>query len=278
MPHRRFTFRRSVKTVFSVGWSDFVLKYHGSFLGYLWSLIGPVVKFLVIYYVTRPFVHEDIEHFPLYLFLGIIIYEHFCNTTNGCISMLLSKQSIISKMAFPRVLLVYMVGWTNMIVFFTYFLIYVGFCFYFGVYPTWAYVYMPIILVQMTLIALGVGMILSAYSLRFRDIEHMWSLVLYVLFWLTPIFYPYRLDGPIWESFKHKFINFDSPSMTWLFEMFIQFQPLSIVITDARRIALYPEILPSAKHFVVFTFICIPVFLLGLWVFKRRSQHFVQEY
>lgn len=280
MAHTRFTLRRSIRTVFSVGWSDFVLKYHGSFFGYLWSLIGPLVKFFVIYFVTRRFANGDIHQFPLYLFLGIIIFEHFSNTTNGCISMLRSKQSIISKMAFPRILLIFMVGWTNMIVFMTYFLIFIGIGLYFGVHPSWTYVYLPVVLLQMTMVALGVGMLLSAYALKFRDIEHLWGLIVQVLFWLTPIFYSYELNAPLWQSFKEEFLNVGSVSMAWLFEMFIQFQPLSIIITDARRITLYQEVIgvPSWIHFGVFTAICLPIFLIGVWVFQYRSQYFVQEY
>ena len=65
----RFTWKHALKVVLVMGWSDFVLKYRGSFLGYLWSLAGPLVKFLVILYVFGPFVSPEIPEYPLYLFL-----------------------------------------------------------------------------------------------------------------------------------------------------------------------------------------------------------------
>jgi len=263
-----------------VGWHDFVLKYHGSVLGYLWSLIGPVVKFIVIYYVTRPFVSQGIHHYPLYLFLGIIIFEHFANTTTGCVVMLQQKQGIVSKIAFPRILLVFMVGWTNLIVFLTYLLIFVAFSLLFDVLPGWSYLLLPLLLVQMTLIALGVGTILSAYSLKYRDIEHLWSLVLYVLFWLTPIFYQHPSEGPMWQSFLKFVDEFGYPTLTRIFDGFVQFQPLSLLMLDARRILLYSDTsgVPSLEHLLAFTIICVAIFFYGIRIFRKRSPYFIEEY
>lgn len=280
MAHRRFTVRQCLLTVMVVGWHDFLLKYHGSVLGYLWSLIGPIVKFLVIYHVTRPFVADGIDNYPLYLFLGIILFEHFSNTTLGCVSMLLNKESMVSKIAFPRILLPLMVGWTNLIVFLTYFLIFIVFSMIYGTYPTWSYLWVPVILLQMTLISLGVGMVLSAYSLKYRDIEHLWSLVLYVLFWLTPIFYARPTEGPIWKSLLHFIDGFGYPSLTRIFDGFVQFQPLSLLMQDARRILLYSATagIPSAVHVIGFTCICFAMFWCGARIFRSRSRYFIEEY
>lgn len=280
MVQRRFTLQRAFTTVVIVGWHDFVLKYHGSILGYFWSLIGPVVKFTVIYYVTRPFVSEGIENYPLYLFLGIILFEHFANTTNGCVTMLQQKQGIVSKIAFPRILLIFMVGWTNMIVFLTYLLIFVAFCLLLGAMPGWSYLLLPLLLLQMTLIALGIGMILSAYSLKYRDIEHLWSLVLYVLFWLTPIFYQLPSDGPLLHSLMKFVDEFGFPTLSRIFDGFVRFQPLSLLMSDARRILLYSETagVPSPEHLVAFSLICIGIFYYGLRIFRKRSPYFIEEY
>jgi len=277
---RRYTLSRCLQTVWIVGWSDFVLKYHGSVLGYLWSLIGPLVKFIVIYYVTRPFVDAAIPNYPLYLFLGLIIFEHFCNTTTGCVSMLLNKESIISKMSFPRILLILIIGWSNLIVYLTYLLVFVAFSILLGVIPTVQYLQIPLLLLQMTLVALGVGMLISAYSLKFRDTEHLWALILYVLFWLTPIFYQYRLDAPLSVSVRTIFADMSIAPFHAFFNFFIHVQPLSILINDSRRILLYPDSIgaPTATHTIVFTGMCMAVFLIGARVFQSRSRFFVEEY
>ena len=93
-------------------------------MGYAWSLIGPFVKFLVILYVFGPYVRASVPFYPLYLFLGIIIWEHFSITTSHCISMLFEKQSMIQRHKFPHILLILATGWTNIIIFMTHVVIF----------------------------------------------------------------------------------------------------------------------------------------------------------
>jgi len=263
-----------------MGWSDFVLKYRGSFFGYLWSLIGPLVKFIVILYVFGPFVSPGIPQYPLYLFLGIIVWEHFVLTTTSCITTLYDKASIIQKLLFPRILLMLAAGWTNMIVFFTHFVIFLVFAFFIGVsFSVWQLAAV-LVLAQMFLLAVGIGMLLSAYSLKYRDIPHLWGVLSQVLFWLTPIMYQYRSEAPVSEAFLNLFRHPLQFTPVTIFDIFVRFQPLSLLVHDARRILLYPEQwgVPSVTHQFWFTLICIMIFTIGAIIFQRRSQHFLQEY
>lgn len=281
MVKSRFTFQHSVRVVCAIGWSDFLLKYRGSILGYLWSLIGPVVKFLVMLFAIGPYVSSTIPHYPLYLFLGLIIWEHFSNTTTNCMTMLFDKEVLITRMRFPRILLVLMVGWTNLVVFLTYLLIFLVSCFFAGIFPSWQqFLYLPLILLQMSLVALGVGMVLSAYSLKYRDVQHLWLVLLQMLFWLTPIFYPYKADRPLAAAFLQTVAHPNWSSYTNLFSDFVLLQPLSILINDARRASLFPEALavPSLAHAVGFTLVCGIIFFIGMRTFEKRSRYFVQEY
>jgi len=185
------------RIVWTLGWADFLLKYRGSILGYFWSLLAPLAKFLVFLYVFTVIFQVTIPNYPLYLFLGIIVWEYFTQTTVGCLSMPMEKSNIIQKIAFPRLLLIFAVGWTNMIIFLTYLLVYIVFALIAGVTPSWwGFLYFPALLVQMSLIFLGVGMILSSYALRYRDLPHLWNIVLQVLFWLTPITYAQTVSAP----------------------------------------------------------------------------------
>jgi ABC-2 type transport system permease protein len=275
-----FRFRQSARIVAALGWSDFVLKYRGSLLGYLWSFVVPLVKFLVILHVFRPFA-ADIPLYPLYLFLGIVLWEHFSLLTNACIRLPHDKALIIKKIAFPRVLLVLGTGWMHMIILITYL------CIFFIVFlllgngiPTSAIWYTPLLLVQTSLIALGVGMTLGSYALKFRDIEHLWNVLLTILFWLTPIMYQYQPARPLSQELP-LLLSLESVSSVWtVLDMFILFQPLSILIHDARRSILYPDTLgiPSLLHIGVFTLLCAGIFVIGLWIFRRRSLYFIQEY
>lgn len=275
-----YTIRQMTRIVWIVGWSDFLLKYHGSFLGYLWSLLGPLAKFLVIYYVFRPFIGTSIAQYPLYLFLGVIIWEYFTVTTSHCMSMLHEKSSFIQKISFPRILLIFIVGWTNLIIFLTHFLIFMTFAVLMGVQWSWYWIYLPVGLLHMTLLALGVGMFLASFSLKYRDIPHLWAIFSQVLFWLTPIMYGYAMDRPISEQFSRIGGMLHSFSLHAVFDVFVQFQPLSILIYDMRRTMLYgaEQGMPSLVHTLGVTIILGIMFVCGAVVFQRRSRHFLQEY
>ena len=274
-----FTFRHSLRVVLAMGWSDFVLKYRGSVFGYLWSLAAPLVKFLVILYVFGPFVQEDIPLYPLYLFLGIILWEHFTHTTTDCMAMLHDKKSIIQKIRFPRVLLIFSVGWTNAIVFLTHFCIFLVFAAVLGVPFFWMRLYTLLIFLQMTFLALGVGMFLASYSLKFKDIPHLWNVLAQVLFWLTPIMYPYPADRPFFQALLQVPGLIRDISLMRFFDLFVRFQPLSILIHDARRAMIFPfENIPSVLHALWFTGFCVLLFLAGTLLFVRRSKFFLQEY
>lgn len=266
--------------VFAMGWADFVLKYRGSALGYLWSLVVPLVKFLVMLHVFRPFV-SDIPYYPLYLFLGLILWEHFSLTTSACIGMLQDKAAIIKKVIMPRVLLILAVGWTHIIILCTYLLIFFSFCLFLGAgIPVVTLWYLPLLLVQSTFIALGIGMILSSYALKYRDIQHLWGVLLQVIFWLTPIMYAYKPDATLFSDLKTLLSGTHTLSFWSIFDIFIRFQPLSILTHDARRAFLYSAELnvPSWVHIGAFTATCAILFAAGFLVFQNRSKYFIEEY
>lgn len=270
-----------LRTVLALGWSDFVLKYRGSVLGYLWSLVAPLTKFLVILYVFQSVMGVRSPQYPLSLFLGIIIWEHFANTTNGCMAMLWDKAAIIQKLRFPRILLPLAVGWTNVIVFGTYAVIFVAFLPVFGGAASLGLLYAPVALLQMTLLALGVGMLLSAFALKYRDIGHLWDVGLQILFWLTPVAYPSPEPSTLAADAARLASGVARGEAEAVVQFFIRFQPLSLVLTDARRMFLsYPDAGNplSPEHVLAVTAACAAVFAAGAAVFRYRSRYFVQEY
>ncbi len=281
MSERSFTPLHALRVIFAIGWSDFVLKYRGSILGWLWSLIGPLVKFGVILVIFGPYVEGQIPYYRLYLFLGIIIWEHFAVTTTACISMLHEKSSIIQRLPFPRVLLIFAVGWTNLIVFATHMLVFGSFCLWLGIAWTWNATYLVITMAEMTMLALGIGMMLSAYSLKYRDIPHLWTMLTQILFWLTPIMYPpAQSGGPAFSGAVAFITAAGKSSLGDVFRLFIDAQPLSVIMHDARRVVLYPVLwgVPTFSHTLGALILSGIIFLFGLTVFLRRQESFVQEY
>ncbi len=275
----QFSWKHGVRVVLAMGFADFLLKYRGSFLGFLWSFIIPLFKFFVIFHVFNPFI-KNIPSYHLYLFLGLILWEHFSLVTGNCMTMLHEKAAIIQKVVFPRILLILSVGWTHVLILFCYFIIFLGIALLMGIAPTPGLLYIPVLFVQATLISLSIGMLLSSYALKYRDLQHLWSIALQVFFWLTPVIYPYTPKATVTQDFFNLFSGSLKVSLWSLFDIFIRFQPLSILLHDARRSILYPDTLgvPSILHTIVFSIICLLLFGLGAMVFHKRSRYFVQEY
>ncbi len=261
------------RVVLAMGKADFLLKYRGSVLGYVWSFVAPACKFVVILYVFRQIVGVEDKLYPLSLLLGIILWEHFALTTLGCIGMLWDKESIIQKVRIPRLLLPLAVGYQNLLVLGTYTIIFlIALPLLGGRFTLTGTLYLPLLAAQTTFIGLGVGMLLSSFALKFRDIRHLWEVVLQVLFWLTPVTYPFGMlrSSPI-ESLQR--------SEAWLaLDAFVHLQPLSVIMTAARSVILKQGMVVSPLAIVLVTAGSALIFLLGAIVFKRRSRYFIQEY
>lgn len=279
MVTRQFHWRQMVHIVWDLGWSEFRLKYRGSVLGYFWSLAAPMAKFAIFLYVFQVIFPVDIPGYPLYLFLGIILWEYFTNITTACIGVPLTYEHIIQKVAFPRFLLVLTVGWLQTIIFLTHVLIFVLMGLFLGPPSALGLLFLPVVCLQTALLSLGIGSLLASYSLRFRDFPHLWNIALQMLFWLTPVAYGHAVRAPAAAEFMDV-LSSPGRLLGWeALTTFVRFQPLSLIIFDARRAILSPDpAMPALVHSVALTAICAAVFAAGLTVFRRRSRYFVQEY
>jgi ABC-type polysaccharide/polyol phosphate export permease len=274
-----FSMKHMVRVVLAIGWADFKMKYRGSIMGVLWSLIYPLVKYVVILHIFRRIV-TDIPLYSLYLFLGILLWEHFAMTSTACMTMLQEKAAIIQKVRFPRLLLIFGVGWTHVLILCGYLVIFFIAQLLAGAQLTLGALYLPVLITEATLLALGIGMLLSAFSLRFRDIPYLWNVLLQVLFWLTPILYAFEPRRPLAQDIVHTFTENIGLSLWSLLDIFIRFQPLSILLFDARRALLYAAEtgIPTPLHTLGFLLFCAAVFLSGAAIFQWRSRYFLQEY
>jgi ABC-type polysaccharide/polyol phosphate export permease len=267
-----------VHVTLAMGWADFQLKYRGSVMGYLWSLAVPLVKFLVLLVIFQPILGGNIVMYPLYLFLGVIVWEHFALTTTACITSLLEKTSIIQKVAFPRFLLPIAAGWCTFLIFLSHVLLFFIFALIFRVEFHFAALLAPFLVLCMELLTLGIGMLLAAFALRFQDIRHLWEVTLQILFWLTPVLYAPELTGPVRFQATELFMALEQSPLA-IVRAFIHLQPLSLLMTDIRRVLLYTGVrsTPSLEHLVFLFFISVSAFAFGSVVFWKRSRYFAQE-
>lgn len=175
--------------------TDFKLRYQGSVLGYLWSLLKPLFLFAVLYVVFVYFLRfgSDVEHFPIYLLLGIVMWSFFTEATSQGMQSIVTRGDLIRKINFPKYIIV--VSGTisalinlvlNLLVVFIFLLVN-------GVDIKWSILLFPLNIVELYVFSLAVAFFLSAAFVKFRDVSHIWEVFLQAAFYATPILYPLSL-------------------------------------------------------------------------------------
>ena len=246
--------------------TEFKLRYFGSVLGYLWTLLRPLLIFGVLYLVfTKIFrFGGDVPHYPVMLLLGLILWSFFADATTSSLPSLVQRESLLRKVAFPRAAIPVAVSATaaaNLILGLGVVLI---FAFIDGVEvrATWLLV-IPVIL-GLLVFTTAFALLLSSLYVRFRDVLPIWEVGLQFLFWATPIIYT---------------IEFVPDRMRTA----IMFNPLSVVIQQTRHWFVDPsaataaEAIGGAARLVVPLLLALLVVVGGLLVFRRAESGIAEE-
>jgi lipopolysaccharide transport system permease protein len=240
-----------------LAWSDFKLKYNRSVLGFLWSFIKPLLMLLTLYIVFHVLFKWNIPHYELFLLLGIILWNFFSEATSNGMNSIISKQSLIKKIFFRRRILVLSSCLTdtfslvlNLLVFLIFMLI---FKMSFSEYNLIFLLY----LAELFILTLGISYGLSALYVKYRDMKHIWDVLLQIGFWITPIVYTVN-------TFPQKYVNL------------IMLNPLARIINDSRDAFLFHYI-PSLKHIILTIALCLVIYFIGFWIFKKISPYFAEK-
>lgn len=172
--------------------TDFKLRYQGSVLGYVWSLLRPLALFAILYVVFGRFLNigKAIPNFQIYLLLGIVLWNFFSETTNGSVSAVVGKGDLIRKINFPKYVIILATSISAFINLLLNFLVVGIFMIIANVDLGWDALFVPLLVLQLFILALGLSFFLSASFVRFRDISYIWEVVLQGAFYATPILYP----------------------------------------------------------------------------------------
>src|SRR5579884_1067057 len=179
--------RRFLSLTLTLATTDFKLRYFGSALGYLWSLVRPLLFFGVIYLVfTTVFSFgKGVPHYPVYLLTSIILWTFFVETTINTVQSLLGREGLLRKMRFPRLVIPLSVALVSLFNLGMNMLAVIVFTLANGVYPKVSWLEMPLLILLLGLLAVGVGMLLSALYVRYRDIQPIWDVVSQALFYAS---------------------------------------------------------------------------------------------
>lgn len=247
--------------------TDFKLRYQGSVLGYAWSLLRPLLLFLILYVVFVKFLKlgKGIAHYPIYLLLGIVIWNFFNEMTVQSLGSIVGRGDLIRKIKIPRWIIVFSSSISALINLFLNLIVVAVFMFINHVDLQRTIVFLPLILLQVYILALGLSLFLSAAFVKFRDISYIWEVITQALFYLTPIIYPISLiTNKTLE--KILFIN-----------------PMSQTIQDARYSTITHSTVTISQVFEGGWYrfapylITVLVLIIGVAYFRNQSKSFAEN-
>jgi ABC-2 type transport system permease protein len=257
--------RRFVTLVYVLAVTEWKLRFFGSVLGYLWTLARPLLFFGVLYVVFTQVakVGNVIPHYPVYLLAAIVLYSFFSEATNNAVQSLVARENLLRKVRFPRMVVPLSVTLTALFNLGMNLVAVAVFCVANGIYPTVRWLEIPLLVLLLALLASGVGLLLSALFVRFRDIAPIWEVASQALFYGSPIFYTVDMYGSLKEE------------LSWT--------PIVAVLTQMRHALIDPSAPSAADVAGGVPFLLIPlgitfaIFALGVVVFRRASPNLAEQ-
>lgn len=257
--------KNSLYLLYNLVSKEFKLRYRRSVLGVVWSMLNPLLMMIVMALIFSNIFRFQFDMYPfaIYLILGQTFFAVFQDGTNGALTSIIDaapliKKIHVNKIVFPTEKILFA------IVNFGFSLIAVALVLvFFGMVPSWKIVLVPVLVLLLAAFALGVAYLVSALAVFFRDVIHLWGVLMTVWYYFTPIFWPY-------DALANNGIG-------WVFTL-IQFNPMYHFVSAFRQmvtgIAL-PTDASIAMELGLCTVFAAATFAVGLFTFKKLEKKFI---
>jgi ABC-2 type transport system permease protein len=258
--------RRFWNLTLTLAVTDFKLRFFGSVLGYLWTLMRPLLLFGVIYVVFTEIVRfgGDVEHYPVYLLASIVLFGFFQEATSRGVTSLVERENLLRKIRFPRLVIPLSVALAalfnllaNMVAVFV-------FVFLSGIEPRPDWIQLPLLIAMLVVLATGVTMLVSALYVRYRDMAPIWEVTLQLLFYASPVLYVITF---VPEDFRKVAAS----------------NPIATILTQMRHALIdasaptAPTVLGGWVGLTIPVAIVVAIFAAGFWVFFRETPRIAEN-
>jgi ABC-2 type transport system permease protein len=257
--------RRFFELLYLVSVTEFKKTYFGTVLGYVWSLMRPLMLFAVLLFVfTRIFrVGAGIPYYSSFLLFNIVLFTFFSEATSAAVSSVVNQEGIVRKTQFPRLVIPMATVMTaffnlsvNLIAVFIFILA-------LGVQPTATWLLLPVILALLFVFSSAVSLILSTLYVRFRDVGIIWGVLATALFYATPVLYPLSI---VPQYSKLLMINPLTP-------IFVQTRTWIIDRSAPGALATAGGWLHLIAPIAIYVATCV----FAVWIFNREAPRVAEE-
>ena len=250
--------RKSGPMLRSIMHRDLRLRYHSSILGYLWTLIEPLMlagAYYTVFIIIRGYAEE---RYPLWVLSGILIWSMFTKTTRFGVNALVKNAGLIQQVYFSRAVLFIANCLTNYLITMMSMLVLIPFIILYDITLNWRLVYVFVGLLFSGILALGLGFLLSSLNVRYRDIDHLIGFVIRVGFFLSPIMYT---------------MSFIPEKHHW---WYLIVNPMAANISIVRSGIQGEGLLISTQSLLISMGITLFIFIYGLYVFSKQQSKVVK--
>lgn len=234
---------------------DIKVKYRRSFLGLLWSVLNPLMTMIILTIVFSNLFKFQIENFSLYIILGVTMFNFMSEATNTAMTSMLGAGALIKKVYIPKYMFPLekvLFAFVNLLFAQIAVILVVLFT---GASLHWTILLFPVPLVYLLFFSIGMGFILSAAAVFFRDMLHLYGVLLTAWMYLTPIIYPMDILPPLMQ--KLMLLN-----------------PLYHYVDYMRQLMIYGTIPGIKENLICFGFAFLAT-VLGLCIFKKKQDRFI---
>ena len=235
---------------------DIKLKYRRSFLGYLWSVLNPLLIMIVMTVVFSAMFKRNIENYPVYLLCGRMMYEFMTTSTNEAMRSVTGNASLLKKTYIPKYIFT-IAKVTSCLIDFVFslgalFIVMLAT----GAKFHWQLLLTPLVILQIYIFCCGLGFLLAQLHVFFRDIQYIYKAVTTAWMYLTPIFYPLE-QLPDVVQLLIKSVN-----------------PMYYYVAQFRDMVLYGQ-MPGPRIFWGGWIIAFVMFFIGVRSFKKHKDKFI---
>lgn len=245
--------------------TDFKVRYQGSTLGYVWSLLRPLLQFATLYiifvYVFK--LGRGVEHFPVYLLFGIVLWNFFGEATSTGMTAVVSNGDLLRKISIPRFLVVISTSISAVINFCLNLIVVLIAAVINGVHPSVHWFLLIPLFIELFIFSQAMAFFLCALFVKFRDINYIWEVIMQAAFYGTPILYGMQM---VPERYQ-----------TWLL-----LNPMAQIIQDARhafigKTAVIGWDIMAVRYAIIPLVIVVVAAIFSTIYFKRQSKEFAEN-